>query len=522
MSLSIFIGKGGMGKTTLATIAAMQVSSLERVLAVDMDESNKNLLHILSKEKRSNLIVMGAPRNRALFGEKRLKPIETYRAIISKAKEERTKHVIVDAPAGYRSVGIEEIIRKSDNIFLVLSAKYSELVAAKEFIKFLRDKGLVPKTIAVYNKWPTKKGGGFRQKLNLDIRRGLQEMEMIEKDWLQGCRTIIVLPEGEAIKKERPTPSFKKGINEIVSVISQSSLNRHFTSEEMKKKANRLKAVMYALSASLLLLLPPATKKVGEIGKATSYENRVVATEQYSKYGKFIDRVGFIRKAKHGDSVEGIAFWAFQRYSGFFDLDESGVREEWNRYRARMIRKNGRWLKVNDNVIVLPYEGKRSEGYFKNLLIIDIVDGILRDGKIVSPYFRVRSYGGKIGGHPGIDMEAPLGTAVRSFRSGKIVRSGFSSSYGYYVEVRDANDANMRYLYAHLARKGRKIRGYVKKGTILGYMGSTGRSEKPHLHFEVRVKAESGLWIDINPMNEFEREVKYRTSRFEELDARKY
>jgi murein DD-endopeptidase MepM/ murein hydrolase activator NlpD len=115
--------------------------------------------------------------------------------------------------------------------------------------------------------------------------------------------------------------------------------------------------------------------------------------------------------------------------------------------------------------------------------------------------------------HRGIDFAAPRGTPVYSAGNGTVVRAGRNGSYGKYIRIRH----NGRYstAYAHLngyargLRKGRRVR----QGQIVGYVGSTGRSTGPHLHYEIlvgnrqvnpfRIKLPSGRRLGGRELKEF-------------------
>lgn len=91
--------------------------------------------------------------------------------------------------------------------------------------------------------------------------------------------------------------------------------------------------------------------------------------------------------------------------------------------------------------------------------------------------------GGRL--HEGVDIAAPEGTPVRATTAGVVVRSGVDGGYGRFIEVR--HDSGLTSLYAHLGRfAGLKRGAYVKAGTVVGYVGSSGRSSGSHLHFEIR------------------------------------
>ncbi|MCE3039630.1 peptidoglycan DD-metalloendopeptidase family protein [Helicobacter anatolicus] len=87
--------------------------------------------------------------------------------------------------------------------------------------------------------------------------------------------------------------------------------------------------------------------------------------------------------------------------------------------------------------------------------------------------------------HYGVDLAAPHGTAIKAAASGKIIYSGYRGGYGNVVEI--AHGDGIRTLYAHMSKRDAKARvgAMIKKGQIIGRVGSTGMSTGPHLHFGV-------------------------------------
>ena len=85
--------------------------------------------------------------------------------------------------------------------------------------------------------------------------------------------------------------------------------------------------------------------------------------------------------------------------------------------------------------------------------------------------------------HLGIDYAARTGTPIKSAGNGKIVQLGRKGGYGKTITIR--HDNGYKTLYAHMNgyRKGMKRGKWVKKGQVIGYVGSTGMSTGPHLHF---------------------------------------
>jgi murein DD-endopeptidase MepM/ murein hydrolase activator NlpD len=87
--------------------------------------------------------------------------------------------------------------------------------------------------------------------------------------------------------------------------------------------------------------------------------------------------------------------------------------------------------------------------------------------------------------HRGVDFSASTGTPVFAAGDGVIKQAGLNGSYGNYIQLRHNGDISTA--YAHLSRYAKGIRNgvRVKQGQVIGYVGTTGRSTGPHLHFEI-------------------------------------
>ncbi|MBP2071395.1 M23 family metallopeptidase [Thermoanaerobacterium saccharolyticum] len=98
--------------------------------------------------------------------------------------------------------------------------------------------------------------------------------------------------------------------------------------------------------------------------------------------------------------------------------------------------------------------------------------------------------------HSGIDIAVPLGTPVKAAADGEVVYAGWNDGYGLVVFIWHNNNLETR--YAHLSKIAVNKGQIVKAGDVIGYVGSTGKSTGPHLHFEVRNGGKA-----VNPLDFF-------------------
>ena len=147
---------------------------------------------------------------------------------------------------------------------------------------------------------------------------------------------------------------------------------------------------------------------------------------------------------------------------------------------------------LNENVLVEPiatvvHRGSKNPYY-------DGVSFLERpvDGGYISSYYgedRVNSY------HKGLDIAENLGEDIIASFEGKVIYAGYNDGgYGNLVIVQHSDD--MKTYYAHLSEIYVSLNQEVKKGEIIGAVGSTGYSTGPHLHFELRINE-----TPVNPLN---------------------
>jgi murein DD-endopeptidase MepM/ murein hydrolase activator NlpD len=87
--------------------------------------------------------------------------------------------------------------------------------------------------------------------------------------------------------------------------------------------------------------------------------------------------------------------------------------------------------------------------------------------------------------HAGIDIAAGTGTPIAAAKGGEVVFSGVMNGYGNCIVINHGGGFST--LYAHQSRLAARDGQDVDQGQVIGYVGSTGHSTGPHLHFETRV-----------------------------------
>jgi murein DD-endopeptidase MepM/ murein hydrolase activator NlpD len=95
--------------------------------------------------------------------------------------------------------------------------------------------------------------------------------------------------------------------------------------------------------------------------------------------------------------------------------------------------------------------------------------------------------------HKGVDLAGPTGTPIHAAADGVVGRADWFGGYGLYVALE--HGGNMETRYGHMSRLNVAAGQRVHKGDVIGYIGSTGHSTGPHLHYEVRIAGEA-----VNPI----------------------
>jgi len=106
---------------------------------------------------------------------------------------------------------------------------------------------------------------------------------------------------------------------------------------------------------------------------------------------------------------------------------------------------------------------------------------------------RISPFSGRLSNHNGIDIAARPGTAIIAPASGVVTSAKFNGGFGRFLKLNHGYGIVTR--YGHLSKVAVKVGQKVKRGDVIAYVGNTGLSTGPHLHYEVSVNK-----VPINPM----------------------
>lgn len=185
-------------------------------------------------------------------------------------------------------------------------------------------------------------------------------------------------------------------------------------------------------------------------------------------------------------------FGGVNRYKKFDGFEYSNIIKESNRKIDVIQKRLTIQSKSLDEIAKLAMD---REKFLKSIPAIQPVnnDDLTRIasgfGYRIDPFTKARKH------HYGIDFTAPQGTPVYATGDGTVIRADNRSS-GYGNHIRIDHGYGYTSLYAHLYKFNVKRYQKVKRGDLIGYVGSTGRSSAPHLHYEIFKDK-----VKINPIN---------------------
>lgn len=286
--------------------------------------------------------------------------------------------------------------------------------------------------------------------------------------------TLYIVPDdGSEVRKERmDTRSMRKGVyvtvcgvllSTFIVVVGMSSMFGLMRSYKVEKEEYDAFQLAKAKQEKQLKQLEKATVEAQkEMARLNALENQI--REEMKKSGmqvpaKEVSRAGDGAK---GGSDKGTA-------SNFEILLKQN----------ETLRNDAKYAEANLNKL---YKKIKNENYKKSVT----PDIWPLDGGYISSSFgsRVNPFDGYSADvHPGIDIAADYGTPVYAGADGYVVHADWYYGYGKYIKIE--HDYGYETAYGHLSSIETRAGRSVKKGELIGYVGSTGYSTGPHLHYEV-------------------------------------
>ena len=178
---------------------------------------------------------------------------------------------------------------------------------------------------------------------------------------------------------------------------------------------------------------------------------------------------GIQHTVQKGETIQSIV----KKYKG--DLDEV---LQYNDLSENSVLAVGDVITIPDGEIEMPV-------YSSAGTVVRGTGGPSYAGYYIRPVQGIKTQG--LHGYNAVDLGAPIGTPIVAAAAGTVILSrsyGWNGGYGNYVVLKHNNGTQT--LYAHMVRPIVTQGQYVVQGQVIGYVGTTGKSTGPHLHFEVR------------------------------------
>ena len=187
--------------------------------------------------------------------------------------------------------------------------------------------------------------------------------------------------------------------------------------------------------------------------------------------------VDFQRRARPGDSFEVL-----------FSGEEEGADSKPDVLFASLTvggeaKKYYRYVSPDDGIV--DYYDETGKSAKKFLVRKPVNDGIMRSG------FGSRRHPilGYTKMHTGVDWAAPMGTPIYASGNGMVEKAGWESGYGKYIRLKHNNGYETAYGHMTAFARGMDPGVKVRQGQVIGFVGSTGQSTGPHVHYEILVNS---------------------------------
>ena len=332
---------------------------------------------------------------------------------------------------------------------------------------------------------------------------------------LDECKSVVMVTSGDTLSKLL----LEQGLshNDVEAVAKALKADADITT--LRAERDRLEFVREKTDApvSKIVVVPSPWRQVElTCNDAGGWDCKTVDIERDTravyKSGEILDGDSFYLAGQRAGIPAGVLIDVYDLLA--FEMDfERDVRAgqkftvlyEENFSEGKKI-DNGRVLAVSFEALrgnVQMYRFRKSDGtagYYDaqgNGAIKSLKRTPINNAKITSNFSRNRKHPvlGYTRAHKGVDFRASTGTPSPAAGAGRVVARSYNRGHGNFVKIR--HNGSYETLYAHMSRfaKGVNVGTTVRQGQTIGYVGSTGYSTGPHLHYEI---IKDG--VHVNPM----------------------
>lgn len=329
------------------------------------------------------------------------------------------------------------------------------------------------------------------------------------------CRSVVVVSSGDTLSKLLLEQGLDHNdVNVIAKVLKQDAEITTLRAERDKLEFVRPKT---DAPVSKIVVIPSPWRQVElTCNESGAWDCKTVDIERdvraVYRSGEILDGDSFYLAGQRAGIPAGILADVYDLLAFEMDFERDvragqkfSVLYEENFAEGKKI-DNGRVLAVSFEALrgnVQMYRFRKSDGTYGyydeegNGAIKSLKRTPINNAKITSNFSRNRKHPvlGYTRAHKGVDFRASTGTPIPAAGAGRVVARSFNRGHGNFVKIR--HNGSYETLYAHMSRfaKGVNVGTTVRQGQTIGYVGSTGYSTGPHLHYEI---IKNG--VHVNPM----------------------
>lgn len=320
-----------------------------------------------------------------------------------------------------------------------------------------------------------------------------------------GCRSVVVVSSGDTLSKLLSAEGL--GHAEITAIADLLKSNAGIAT--LRADNDKIEFVRPTDDApvSKIVVIPSPWRHVElTCGDGGAWECKTVEkardTRAVYRAGEILDGDSFYLAGQRAGIPAGILIDVYDLLAFEMDFERDiragqkfSVMYEENFSEGQKV-DNGRVIAVEFQAMrgdVKMYRFKKSDGtsgYYDengNGAIKSLKRTPINNAKVTSSFSTRRKHPvlGFTRAHKGVDFRASTGTPIPAAGAGRVVARGYNRGHGNYVKIR--HNGSYETLYAHMSKfaKNVKVGTNVRQGQTIGYVGSTGLSTGPHLHYEI-------------------------------------